>query len=279
MSVRKIKRIIQAKTVKEGAVANLNRIINYPDIKDFDPFLMLDIWDSSNPTDYIQGFPWHPHRGMETMTYLINGTFEFTDTVGNKSTVSDGDCYWMTAGSGIIHQEIPQPTKRLLGTEFWFNLPREHKMTKPHFQHIKKTSIPEVVETDYAIKIISGDYEGIQGAVKCDYAKLMFLDVTINHGKQLRFKTEHDANVLACIVEGEGCFDELEQQIVCSKNGVLFHKGEEVFVKASKKGIRFFLFAARSIDEPIVWGGPMVMNTEEELMQTYQDLNNGTFVK
>lgn len=279
MSVREIKRMIQAKTVKEGAVANLNRIVSYPDIEDFDPFLLLDIWDSSNPTDYIEGFPWHPHRGMETITYLISGTFEFTDTVGNKSTVSEGDCYWMTAGSGIIHQEMPKPSKRLLGTEFWFNIPSEYKMTKPHFQHIKKSSIPEVVEADYTIRIISGNYEGIQGAVKCDYVKLLFLDVTINPLKQLRLKTEQDTNVLACIVEGEGCFDELEQQIVYSKNGVLFHKGSEVFVKSKDKGMRFFFFAAMPIEEPVVWGGPMVMNTEEELSQTYQDLSNGTFIK
>ncbi len=279
MLIREIKRIVRGQSQVDGAGVKLVRVVGYSDVKDFDPFLMLDAFDSINPEDYIKGFPWHPHRGIETVTYLIHGDIEHGDSLGNKGNILDGCCQWMTAGSGILHQEMPQPSERMLGVQLWLNLPRKDKMTKPQYRDIRNELVPEIIEENYTVRVIAGNYQGSQAVVQGDYVNMQFLDVNLKAGKLWRLETDKDATLFVYIVEGEGCFDESDSKIVQSKNVVLFNSGEEFLVKASDNGIRFFLFSGRPLQEPIAWGGPIVMNTQEELQKAFQELDNGTFVK
>ncbi|HBK52984.1 MAG TPA: pirin family protein, partial [Syntrophomonas wolfei] len=229
-------------------------------VVEFDPFLMLDAYDSVNPNDYIKGFPWHPHRGMETITYLIKGNIEHVDSLGNSCSVLDGGCQWMTAGSGIIHQEIPKPSDRLLGVQLWLNLPAKDKMVAPKYRDILKENIPVIDEGDVQLHIIAGTYKGIQGAVESDYVKTLFLDVEVKADCEWSFDTEKASTLFVYIIQGEGSFDPDSNDFIPEKHAVLFNGGNTFRVKASNKGIRFLLLSGKPLYEPIAWGGPIVMN-------------------
>lgn len=277
--IRTVRKIITGRNESDGAGVKLVRVFGYHDVKDFDPFLMLDAFDSSNPKDYIKGFPWHPHRGIETITYLIQGDIEHQDSLGNKGSILNGDCQWMTAGSGIIHQEMPQPSERMLGVQLWLNLPAKDKMTAPKYRDIQKNNIPVIEKEDHRIHIISGMYQDRVGAIEGDYVNPLFMDVELNGGCEWSLATEKDAKVFIYIIQGEGCFNQKKDEYISEKHAVLFNEGDGFWVRASKTGMRFLFLAAKPLEESIAWGGPIVMNTKEELEQAFRDLDEGNFIK
>jgi hypothetical protein len=275
---RKVRGIVTGSRQEDGAGVKLVRVIGRADVEDFDPFLMLDAFDSRNPADYIKGFPWHPHRGIETVTYLITGDIEHGDSLGNKGHILNGGCQWMTAGSGIIHQEMPQPAERMLGLQLWLNLPRKNKWTQPQYRDITADRIPKVQEESGTVGVISGAYGNVQGVTQGDYVQALMLDVALNPGSRWRLPVDGAATLFIYIVEGDGFFDALATQVE-SHRAVLFGEGDEFVVQAGPKSIRFLLFAGRPLREPIAWGGPIVMNTREELEQAFTDMDNGTFIR
>ena len=278
MKNRNVIKTVTGKRAVDGAGVNLVRVIGYGDVKDFDPFLMLDAFDSLDPEDYIKGFPWHPHRGIETITYLIKGNMEHGDSLGNKGSILDGDCQWMTAGSGIMHQEMPKPADRMLGAQLWLNLPKENKMAIPTYNDIKSDMIPKVKEDGTTISVIAGDYKGNSSSFYGDYVKILYFDVDMQEDAEWSFQTDEELNLFIYIVDGHGYFGD-SNELIESKRALLFDKGDTFKAKAGKDGIRFFLYAGKPLKEPISWGGPIVMNTREELQQAYKDLDNGTFIK
>jgi hypothetical protein len=280
MAVRSINKIVTGQSQTDGAGVKLLRVIGHKDVKNFDPFLMLDAFDSSDPDDYIKGFPWHPHRGIETVTYLIEGEIEHGDSLGNSGIIKSGECQWMTGGSGIVHQEMPQPSKRMFGVQLWINLPQENKMTNPEYRDITNQMIPTVQEDGSIIKIISGNYKNTKGAMSGDYVDAVFLDVSVNPNQEWAIDTNVDETVFAYIVEGKGSFDEEDQLIIEEKKAVLFNRdGDQLKIKTHKEGIRFLFFMGKPLNEPVAWGGPIVMNTMEELQQAFKEIQEGTFVK
>jgi len=277
--IRKIKSVVTGSTTYDGAGVKLTRVLGGPTIKDFDPFLMLDAFDSTNPADYTKGFPWHPHRGIETITYLIEGKIEHGDSIGNQGAILDGCCQWMTAGSGIMHQEMPKAAKRMLGVQLWLNLPAKDKMTKPQYRDIKANMIPRVIEEGTTVGVISGHYKTIAGATKGDYVKATFLDVDMKANASWKLKTNPEETLFIYIVEGEGWFEDTEKNPQSLKHAVLFEAGDEFVAKASSKGVRFLLLSGKALKEPVAWGGPIVMNTHKELQLAFQELEDGTFIK
>ncbi|HWQ89400.1 MAG TPA: pirin family protein [Desulfitobacteriaceae bacterium] len=277
--IRTVRKIVTGTSAIDGAGVKLVRVIGRNDTQDFDPFLMLDAFDSLDPKDYIQGFPWHPHRGIETITYLIKGNIEHRDSLGNKGSILDGQCQWMTAGSGIIHQEMPQPADRMLGVQLWLNLPAKAKMTAPKYRDIRKENIPVIEEGNSKIHIIAGKYHGRIGAMEGDYIKVLYLDVEVKANGEWSFETENDSTLFIYILQGEGSFDPQSEQYVAKKHAVLFNEGDTFRVKAANKELRFLLFLGKPLREPIAWGGPIVMNTKEELKTAFQELDENTFIK
>lgn len=276
--IRSIRRIVTGKPATDGAGVKLVRVIGYNDTQDFDPFLMLDAFDSTNPEDYVKGFPWHPHRGIETITYLIRGDIAHGDSLGNKGRILDGECQWMTAGSGILHQEMPQPSERMLGTQLWLNLPAKDKMTEPKYNDIVGENVPTVAEEGLNIRIISGNYKGTDGAFRGEYADALYLDAEMAPGAEWLLETDPEATLFIYIVQGAGFFGP-SGEAVAEKHAVLFEKGNAFRAKASEEGARIFLMAAKPLGEPIAWGGPIVMNTREELDLAFRELQEGTFIK
>lgn len=277
-NIRKISKIVKGKSTKDGAGVKLVRVFGFNDVLEFDPFLMLDAFDSINPEDYTKGFPWHPHRGIETITYLIKGDIEHGDSLGNKGSILDGDCQWMTGGSGIIHQEMPKECDRMLGVQLWLNLPAKDKMTEPKYRDIVNLKIPIVEDEKAKIHIISGKYNNIEGAMQGEYVKVRYLDVEIKGNKSWDIDTDSDTNLFIYIIDGEGTFDE-DNNIISQKNAILFTLGETIRVTSGDKGIRFLLLEGKPLKEPIAWGGPIVMNTQEELNKAFDDLEKNTFIK
>lgn len=278
MKNRNVIKTVTGRRAIDGAGVNLVRVIGYGDVKDFDPFLMLDAFDSLDPEDYIKGFPWHPHRGIETITYLIKGNIEHGDSLGNKGSILDGDCQWMTAGSGIMHQEMPEASERMLGAQLWLNLPKENKMTLPAYNDIKADMIPKVQEDGTCVSVIAGDYKGNTSSFYGEYVKILYYDVDMEEGAGWSLETDSELNLFIYLVEGEGYFGDSEL-LVESKRALLFDKGEIFKARAGKNGLRFFLYAGKPLKEPIAWGGPIVMNTKEELQEAFKDLDRGTFIK
>ena len=276
--IRSIRRIVTGKPATDGAGVKLVRVIGYNDTQDFDPFLMLDAFDSTNPEDYVKGFPWHPHRGIETITYLIRGDIAHGDSLGNKGRILDGECQWMTAGSGILHQEMPQASERMLGTQLWLNLPAKDKMTEPKYNDIVGENVPTVAEEGLNIRIISGNYKGTDGAFRGEYADALYLDAEMAPGAEWLLETDPEATLFIYIVQGAGFFGPSGEG-VAEKHAVLFEKGNAFRAKASEAGARIFLMAAKPLGEPIAWGGPIVMNTREELDLAFRELQEGTFIK
>jgi hypothetical protein len=255
------------------------RVLGREDVHDFDPFLMLDAFDSSNPEDYVKGFPWHPHRGIETITYLIEGDIEHGDSLGNHGRIQSGDCQWMTAGSGIVHQEMPRASSRLFGTQLWLNMPSKDKMAAPRYGDILGKDIPLLDEEKAAVRVLSGTYMGRQGAMTPRHVRPTYLDVTVRPGMEWTVPTDHGDTVFAYILEGEGCFGPRPEDCVPEKHAVLLSDGDTFRVQAEERGIRFLLLAAKPLKEPIAWGGPIVMNTREELNQAFRELDDGSFLR
>lgn len=277
MQTRTIRKVVTGTAQYDGAGVKLTRVISYPDVKEFDPFLMLDAFDSYDSADYLKGFPLHPHRGIETVTYLINGNIEHKDSLGNKGTISDGGCQWMTAGGGILHEEMPKSSDRMLGVQLWLNLPKKDKMTEPKYRDITSDMVPKIHENGCEIGIISGNYMGTSGAVQGDHVKMLFLDVNMKAGSKWQLETNKDSTLFVYILEGEGWFESSYDNLISSKRAVLFNNGEELFSAASDKGLRFLVFSGIKLEEPIAWGGPIVMNTQKELKDAFQDISDGTF--
>jgi redox-sensitive bicupin YhaK (pirin superfamily) len=277
--IRTIRKVVKGKTTVDGAGVKLVREIGFNDTADFDPFLMLDAFDSTDPADYIKGFPWHPHRGIETVTYLIEGNVEHGDSMGNKGSILTGECQWMTAGSGIIHQEMPQPSERMLGTQLWVNLPAKHKIAKPKYRAITQKDIPAIDEKGTIIRILCGTCNENKGAIEGDYVKAQYLDVEMSPNSDWTLSTEPDHTLFIYILRGEAVFGDETATVLPERNVLLFSEGKKFMAKTFEKGIRFLLMSGKPLREPIAWGGPIVMNTEKELELAFEELENDTFIK
>ena len=300
MSIRPVKSIVQSKPTMEGAGVKLRRAFGFGNTSEFDPFLLLDDFRNDNPADYQAGFPWHPHRGIETITYVLAGSVDHGDSLGNRGTLGAGDVQWMTAGRGILHQEMPHgDTKgRMHGFQLWANLPRHLKMTAPRYQDIKAADIPEVIDDDGTkARVICGSFWGVTGPVDGVAAEPRYLDVSVPPGKQKRIAVDRSNHAFAYVFAGSGRFrDASEPRSVRNelaetpgaaaldreagnRSLVLFDAGDEIVVQAGDEGIRFLLVSGKPIEEPVAWYGPIVMNTEAQLQQAYDELRNGTFIK
>jgi hypothetical protein len=276
--VRPIRKIVTGAGATDGAGVNLVRVIGRNDVADFDPFLMLDAFDSDNPDDYVRGFPWHPHRGIETVTYIIAGDVAHGDSLGNHGHIRDGGCQWMTAGSGILHQEMPQTSPRMLGLQLWLNLPQKDKFAPPQYRDLSGDKIPRVHEKGVRVSVISGRYGDTVGPTQGDFVKATVLDVELEPGADIRLPVAAGKTLFIYIVAGVGHFGGAEKT-VASHRAVLFGPGDEFEAWAGSLGLHFVLFAGRPLHEPIAWGGPIVMNTQEELQQAFREIDNGTFIR
>jgi redox-sensitive bicupin YhaK (pirin superfamily) len=285
----------------EGAGVKLRRAFGFGDTSDYDPFLLLDDFRNENPEDFQAGFPWHPHRGIETITYVLAGTVEHGDSLGNSGALGAGDVQWMTAGRGILHQEMPQgdPKGRMHGFQLWANLPSSLKMTAPRYQDVSATDIPEVTDDDGThVRVICGEFWGKAGPVDGIAADPRYLDVWVPPGTRKTLPVETSRHAFAYVFDGAGSFRdasdprevrtdqvgepvtaETEKQEVANRSLVLFDRGDEVTVQAGEDGIRFLLVSGRPIEEPVAWYGPIVMNTQQELQQAYAELREGTFIR
>jgi quercetin 2,3-dioxygenase len=301
MSLRPVKKIIQTKPTLEGAGVKLQRAFGFGKTKEFDPFLLLDDFRNDNPRDYLAGFPWHPHRGIETITYVLAGSVEHGDSLGNKGTMTSGDVQWMTAGSGILHQEMPKGDTqgRMHGFQLWANLPAALKMTDPRYQDIPSAAIPQVTEDDgTTARIICGEFWGKRGPVEGVAADPNYVDISVPPGKRKRLKVETTRNAFAYVFAGSGTFRDasnpravLTEQVgevaadaapvydVHNHSLVLFDQGDEIVVEAGPEGIRFLLVSGKPIEEPVAWYGPIVMNTQDQLRQAMTELEDGSFIK
>lgn len=282
-NTRKIKVSMKSRSTFEGAGVRLKRAFGYAD-PSLDPFLLLDDFHSDNPNDYIAGFPWHPHRGIETITYMLHGKIEHGDSLGNGGIIEAGDVQWMTAGSGIIHQEMPKKGKKdtlLWGFQLWANLPASHKMMIPRYREVKKTQIPETSLNDnqVRIKIICGEVNGIKGPVQDIITDPEYLEVTIDPNSEFTHHIKTDYNAFAYIIEGEGYFDDRREELLGNETLIIYQKGDFVKISTDKEEVRFLLVSGKPLNEPVAWRGPIVMNTEEELRLAFNEYQNGTFIK
>lgn len=298
MSIRPVKRIAKSQPFIEGAGVRLNRAFGFGDPHEFDPFLLLDDFRNERPEDYLAGFPWHPHRGIETITYVLSGTVEHGDSIGNSGVIGAGDIQWMTAGKGIIHQEMPKGDAhgRMHGFQLWANLPRSLKMTDPRYQEVKSADIPEVVEDDGTlVRVVCGEFWGQRGPVEGIAADPVYIDVSVPPLKRRTLPVETDRHAFAYVFAGSGIFanasdpqgvptEAADGSIKVSpaeadnRSLILFDRGDGVTVQAGEQGIRFLLVSGRPLKEPVAWYGPIVMNTQAELQQAFQELQAGTFL-
>jgi quercetin 2,3-dioxygenase len=304
MSLRAVKQIYETKPAIEGAGVKLQRAFGFGRTAEFDPFLLLDDFRNERPEDYIAGFPWHPHRGIETITYVLAGEVAHGDSLGNKGRMTAGDVQWMTAGSGILHQEMPKGDERgrMHGFQLWANLPAALKMTNPRYQDVPSSAIPEVTEDDGTrARIICGEFWGKTGPVEGVAADPRYVDISVPPGMRKRIKVETTRNAFAYVFAGAGTFrDASEPQAVLTESAledpniapnarpvydaknhslVLFDRGDEIVVQAGPEGIRFLLVSGKPLEEPVAWYGPIVMNTQAELRQAMSELQDGTFIR
>jgi redox-sensitive bicupin YhaK (pirin superfamily) len=299
MSVRPIRKVLQTTPALEGAGVKLQRAFGFGNTSEFDPFLLFDDFRNENPEDYLAGFPWHPHRGIETITYVLAGTVEHGDSLGNRGNLGAGDVQWMTAGSGILHQEMPRGDAhgRMHGFQLWANLPSSLKMTKPRYQDVAGRDIPEVVDDDgTTVRVICGEFWGRKGPIEGVAADPRYLDVWVSPGRKKRLAVETSRHAFAYVFAGSGSFRDasdpqgvLTEEIATgatvrdhdtgNRSLVLFDRGDEVVVQAGDEGIRFLLVSGKPIEEPVAWYGPIVMNTKEQLQQAIGELRSGTFIK
>ncbi len=296
---RKIQKVIKSKPTLEGAGVHLRRVFGYSEVPMFDPFLLLDDFRNTDPYLYIKGFPWHPHRGIETITYVLKGDVEHGDSMGNKGVISSGDTQWMTAGSGIIHQEMPKGDDDgvMEGFQLWANLPKTHKMMDPRYRDIKNAQVPEVkLKNGATVKLICGTVEGKQGPVKDIVITPEYLDITLPPLSEFIHETPRGHTVFAYVIQGKGVFcnernpfaydiegvnyfDMERDFYIHNGTAVLFDDGDQVTVSAQGEPLRFLLISGKPIKEPVAWYGPIVMTTEEELRIAFEEYRNGTFIK
>ncbi|MCU0621551.1 MAG: pirin family protein [Gemmatimonadales bacterium] len=299
MSIRPVKRVVEATPTMEGAGVRLRRAFGFGDTSDTDPFLLFDDFRNERPEDYLAGFPWHPHRGIETITYVLAGTVHHGDSLGNQGTLGAGDVQWMTAGRGIMHQEMPagDPQGRMHGFQLWANLPSSRKMTAPRYQDVTARDIPEVTDDDGTrVRVVCGDFWGVSGPVEGIAAEPRYLDVRVPPGRRKVLPVETTRHAFAYVFEGSGSFrdasspravatelpgrhDDPEYTTVGDRSLVLFDRGDEVVVRAGEHGLRFLLVSGRPLAEPVAWYGPIVMNTRDELRQAIDELRQGTFIR
>jgi len=302
MSIRPVERIMQSQPAIEGAGVRLRRAFGFGETGDFDPFLLFDDFRNERPDDYLAGFPWHPHRGIETITYVLTGSVSHGDSLGNRGTLGAGDVQWMTAGSGILHQEMPRgdPQGRMHGFQLWANLPSSLKMTRPRYQDVAARDIPEIVDDDgTAIRVVCGEFWGKRGPVDGIAADPRYLDVWVPPGRRKILPVETTQHAFAYVFDGTGTFRDASSPRAAvtesvgesgqtraaapsdagNRSLVLFGRGDEVTVQAGEQGIRFLLVSGKPLEEPVAWYGPIVMNTQEELRQAVAELQAGTFIK
>lgn len=297
--IREIKKILKSKPTIEGAGVHLKRAFGYHQVPLLDPFLLLDDFHSNNPEHYVKGFPWHPHRGIETITYMLFGRVSHGDSLGNKGIIHSGDVQWMTAGSGIIHQEMPigQKDGLMWGFQLWSNIPASHKMMNPGYREVKKEDIPEVIlDNETKIKIICGTLGTTKGPVKDIVTNPEYLDVTVPSNTQFVHRIATGNTVFAYVIEGSGYFDEKRDSYAFEIEGanyfdfkrdclihpesvVLFDDGDTISVTTTDTSVRFLLISGKPLHEPVAWYGPIVMNTQEELRIAFEEFQNGTFIK
>jgi len=279
--IRLIKTVLRSIPTMEGAGVRVNRVFGNSETDIMDPFLLLDHFGSENPEDYMKGFPWHPHRGIETITYMIEGEVKHEDSLGNAGTIETGDVQWMTAGSGIVHQEMPHRSDgRMMGFQLWANLPHSNKMMHPRYQDVKASEIPEIVtESGAKVRIICGKIDGTCGPVNEIVTDPEYMDVIVPSGKEFTHSVKKGHTVFAYVFDGNGYFDENKERLIESNHLVLFEDGEQIIVKTGEKQIRFLLVSGKPIGEPVAWYGPIVMNTHEELDTAFREYRNGTFIK
>lgn len=280
---RKIARIIEPRPVTEGAGVKLIRSIATSELDHVDPFLLFDHFGSKDPADYIKGFPMHPHRGIETVTYMISGHVNHKDSIGNSGSITDGDVQWMTSGGGIMHEEMPQPHEdEMIGFQLWVNLPARLKMTRPRYQNITSDQIPELQREDgVKIRVIAGEVDGIRGPVKEIVAEPTYLDISIPPGRTFLQRVEGGHAAFAYIFEGAGFFEAEKPQTdtpIAGPRLVVFGDGDQVSARSSDQGMRFLMVSGKPLNEPIARYGPFVMNTQQEIEQTLEDLRKGTFI-
>ena len=300
MSVRPIKRQLTTQATLEGAGVRLQRAFGFGNTTEFDPFLLFDDFRNDNPSDYVAGFPWHPHRGIETITYVLAGSVEHGDSLGNSGSLGAGDVQWMTAGRGIMHQEMPKgdASGRMHGFQLWANLPSSLKMTAPRYQDVAAADIPEIVDDDGTrVRVVVGEFWGKRGPVEGVAADPRYLDISVPPGRRKRLAVDRANHAFAYVFAGSGTFrDASGPQGVLTERAdgeterllphesenrslILFDRGDEVVVQAGDQGIRFLLVSGKPIEEPVAWYGPIVMNTKEQLQQALNDLQNGTFIR
>jgi redox-sensitive bicupin YhaK (pirin superfamily) len=296
---RKIQKVFKSRPTLEGAGVHLRRVFGNAEVPLFDPFLLLDDFRNTDPYKFIKGFPWHPHRGIETITYVLTGDVEHGDSMGNKGVITSGDMQWMTAGSGIIHQEMPKGDDNgvMEGFQLWANLPRKHKMMAPRYRDIKSAQVPEVkAKSGAVIKVICGTVEGKTGPVRDIVIDPEYLDVSLPPSSEFVHKTSKGHTVFAYVIQGKGVFcnernpfaydaqgenyfDMHRDGFIHNGTAVLFDDGDQVTVSTQGEPVRFLLVSGRPIGEPVAWYGPIVMNTEEELQIAFEEYQNGTFIK
>ena len=299
MSIRAIKQIIQASPTVEGAGVKLHRGFGFGNTSEFDPFLLFDDFRNDRPADYLKGFPWHPHRGIETITYVLAGSVDHGDSLGNRGTLGAGDIQWMTAGSGIIHQEMPHgdPQGRMHGFQLWANLPSSLKMTAPRYQDVSASDIPVITHDDGTqVRVVCGEFWGKRGPVDGIAAEPQYLDVSVPPNQRKTLPVEVTRHAFAYVFAGSGSFrdasgpmpvktddtGDLDNAVYYDagdRSLILFDRGDEVTVQAGDHGIRFLLVSGRPLEEPVAWYGPIVMNTEAELRRAFEEFRNGTFIK
>jgi redox-sensitive bicupin YhaK (pirin superfamily) len=299
MSVRPIKRLIESKPTLEGAGVHLRRAFGFGNTSEFDPFLLLDDFRNDVPADYLAGFPWHPHRGIETITYVLTGTVEHGDSIGHGGTIAAGDVQWMTAGRGIIHQEMPKgdATGRMHGFQLWANLPASRKMTAPRYQEVKSADIPEVKDDDGTeVRVVCGNFWGKSGPVAEVAIDPIYLDVTVPPGRRKSLPVETTRHAFAYIFAGDANFCNASDPLSVptesanwldtapparaeNRSLVLFDQGDEVVVQAGQDGVRFLLVSGKPLGEPVAWYGPIVMNTQAQLQDAFTELREGTFLR
>ena len=303
MSIRPVKSVSTSTPAIEGAGVKLRRAFGFGDTSEFDPFLLFDDFRNERPADYLAGFPWHPHRGIETITYVLAGTVNHGDSLGNRGSLGAGDVQWMTAGSGILHQEMPQGDAhgRMHGLQLWANLPRDLKMTAPRYQDVAARDIPEITEDDgTSVRVVCGEFWGKKGPVEGVAADPRYLDVWVPPGRKRTLPVETSRHAFAYVFDGAGRFRDASDPspiktdfvgedgsevdapaggLVGNRSLVLFDSGDEITVQAGDEGIRFLLVSGRPLKEPVAWYGPIVMNTAQELQQAQAELRDGTFIK
>jgi redox-sensitive bicupin YhaK (pirin superfamily) len=298
-NTRKIAKVLKSTPTIEGAGVHLKRAFGFHDVPLFDPFLLLDDFHSNNPAHYLNGFPWHPHRGIETITYVLDGSVEHGDSMGNKGTIHPGDVQWMTAGSGIIHQEMPKGRADgvMWGMQLWANLPASHKMMDPRYRDVKSSDVPEVTLQDgVKVKIICGEVNGVKGPVRDIVIDPEYLDITVPRKTSLNFPVTPGHLVFAYVIDGKAYFEKERDAyaydeeganyfdfkrdcLLSNESAILYDDGDEVVISTDKGSVRFLLVSGKPLREPVAWYGPVVMNTREELRQAFLEYENGTFIR